>query len=714
MKMSDGTGTIDGELQFLTMTDDGCLLMVQNAYSGSTAAAVLFLKGVQVKATTQVMNTGAVAQTAQDPGFTTTAFLNVIGPATSIKTATPSAALGIGVASATNEVATAAVLSLDEADPSDTARVIDTGAALIVQVANTTDPPDWEATCADIDMGAAGWLTWGTQPTTAYYFHTLGFAPLNSGDTKMIHYHNAQSLTKMSVSSNVITEEESHDWGADAVAGPQTKFDGVWYMPLGETAQGKKITVIGDSGTDNTYVDLEFTGPVAASAMVFENLQDGTTPRVARALNQYVDTSTDGITWSGGADASNGWAIGSNDTDITNLTTHPEGFYVSKEDGFYDTDSQGGTQTLKTWPSSSKLPSNGQGAMTFESTKAFTYNHATGKFFFDGSTRPFQVGVDAIPGNGYYDDSAAITHEPFQGKYLESWTVGIYQYDIIVVTESSTTKTYITVTTFDRNEGAFKQEFFDQLSGVCRGLFVDSENRLWTGHVGGGVILYWQLGDDGGPDPGRNSIGYGPVDADEGTFRLYLGEVDFRHPYILKQLRSVEAVAAQAQTGLTVVPSFFHDINTVTETTPMTGSISSSGRTQLYVTTQGTNDTFYRTMAAQQWVTSTLTETDTAPLLILKYRINAFLRPQASDFAAAYEIIIDTGHPYDGSAEPIDALTQRTNLFALKGSAPVTVEGVGSITHTMIITEVSELEMRQTDNGVTWVVVLSALDWVDA
>jgi hypothetical protein len=516
----------------------------------------------------------------------------------------------------------------------------------------------------------------------------------------------------MSVSANVITEEESHDWGADAVAGPETKFDGTRYLALGGTADAATITGIGGSGVNNTYGNPSHSG-TNIKAMAFANLQDGTVPRVARALNQYVDTSTDGTTWSGTGDASSGWAIGSSDTDVTNLTTHPEGLYVSKEDGFYDSDSQGGTQPLKTWPSSSKLPSNGQGAMTFESTSAFTYNHATGKFFFDGSSRPFEVGVDAIPGNGYYP---SITHEPFQGKYLESWTVGIYQYDIIVVTESSTTKTYITVTTFDRNEGAFQIDFFDQLSGVCRGLFVDSENRLWTGHVGGGKILYWQLGDDGGPDPGRDSIGYG--EDNDGTTRLYLGEVDFGHPYVLKQLRSVEAIAEQTQTGLSIKPAFFHD-DEAGEVTPMGDGASNDvintlGRTQLYVTTQGTADTFYHTMAAQQWITATHDNTDTSPFQLLKYRINAFLRPQASDFAAAYEIIIDTGHDYDGGAAPIDALTLRTNLFALKGSAPVTVEGVGSITHTMIITEVSELEMRQTESGVTWVIVLQALDWVDA
>ena len=718
-KLANGSGAVEGDARWKSMDTDGFTITIKDAFSTSNRVAALCLKGVRVKATTQtILTTVGATQDAQDPSFTSEAFLNVGGIATALSISRDNASLGIGVASATGEVETAAFFSRDSAGAADTARLADTTGALSIMSVDTSDPENDRATCAFIDMGTPGWLTWGIEGGTAHYFHTLAFAGLSDANTKMIHYHNAQSLTKMSVggtSANpTITEREAHDWGAGAVAGPFTKFNGTYFMPLGENQNAQQITAIGDIGTNNSYSDVQ-NSSTSIKAHAFADLQDGTVARMARGLNQFVDVTvgaTPSITdWSGGDTGSTGYIIGSSDTNITNLTTYAEGLYVSKEDGIYTTDPQGGANPMKTWPPSSKAASNGQGTVNFTTTKAVTYNHESGKFFVDGESRAFDVGVDAIPGNGNYPN---ITHEPFQGKYLESWTKGKYQYDLLTITESSTTKTYIVVTEFDRDEQTFQQEFFDQLDGVCRGIFIDSDNLLWVGHVGGGNIIFYQLGDDAGPDPGRNAIGYGEDDNGTQTFRLYLGEVDFGHPFVLKQLRSVEAIAEQTHTGLTVIPSFFHDINTVTETTPMSGTISATGRTQLYVNIQNTNDTFYHTMAAQQWEITSATNTDTSPFQMLMYRINAFLRPEASDFAAAYEIIIDTGLPYDGGAMPIDALTLRTNLFALKGSAPVTVEGVGSITHTMIITEVSELTIRQSESGVSWVVVLSALDWVDS
>lgn len=697
-------GSKIGGIKYSSMDADGFTFNVSDAAGSAKLVSALSIKGLQAKIVSFAKSTSTGNEPAQDPGFATEAFMVFGGNQTALDTTTDSASFGMSFVTAADEDRAMAFFDEDAQGTTDSGSAFDSASAcLIVSDTAIID----EASCGNIDMGTAGWLNWATNSGAQQYLHAIGLAGMASSNTKMIHFTNGQSLTKMSVAANVITEEESHDWGAAAVSGQPAEFENVWYVPLGTEADAQKITAIGDSGTDNTYADVTHSG-AGIKAHAFSNLQDGIVARIARGLNQYADTSADGSTWSGGADASTGFEIGDSSNDITNLIPASEGLHIGKTDNLYFMDTGGNNDPVTSFPQSKSHEHNGQGMVTFEGTDVVIYNHESGLFLFDGSSRPQRIAFEAILENGFY---ANITHEPYKCHYHECVTIGDYLYFLAHVTESSSTKTYIGQLKIDREAGGYTVHIADRLDGVARGLFVDSENRLWTGHVGGGVILYWKLGDDGSLDAGRDSIGHGAASE---TRRLYLGEIDMGFPYVLKQLRSVETITEGTHTEITLAPAFFHDAST--EVTPLSAEVTAAGRTQLYVNTLGTNDTFFRSMAAVQYkTTGSYTNTGTDPLRLIKYRVNAFLRPQASDFADAYEIIINTGiEGSDGQDLPDDARTMRTNLAALKGAAPKYVTGPDGIQRWLMFTEVSEPEVLDTEDGVTWVIRLEAAEWINA
>ncbi|MFQ5472739.1 MAG: hypothetical protein ACE5FA_07640, partial [Dehalococcoidia bacterium] len=689
-------GALDAEASYVSMDDDGFTLNYSNAGTQALVSA-LSIKGLQIKAGTVDKRTSTGNQAVEDPGFTSEAFMVVGGNATTLDALTDGAALAIGAASSTSAVETAAIFDEDAQGTTDTERISDTTAAMILQTTDADGGIDNEATCGNIDMGTAGWLNWGTADANANKLHYLAFAGLAGSNTKMIHYHNGQGLTKISVSSNVPTEEESHDWGAAAVAGPPVKFEDNWYCPLGTEANAQKITAIGDSGTNNAYTDVTDTGSgTSIKAHAFGFIQDGQIARITRGLNQWVDTSLDGSTWSGGADGSSGTEVGDSTTRVTNLVTSPTGTFIGKEDNLYEMSAALSARKVTSFSTSDKGTDNGAGMVNFEGTDTVIYNHNRGAFLFSGVSRPARILMEAIKGMGFYP---TLTHEPFKGRYMESAIAQDWLYTLVAVTESSSTFTYLLASRLDREQGRFVTYVYDRLSGVCRGLFVDSENRLWTGHVGGGTILYWQLGKDGSPDSGRDSIGFGAASE---TRRLYLGEVDFGWPYIRKQVFYSSFITEGSHTNITVAPAFLHDGGS--EVTPMSAEVTAAGKTQLKASTLGTNDTCYRTMPVLQFKTASgYTNTGTDPLSVLKYTVQAWLRPEASDFVGGYEAILDTKVPYDGGGIPPDALTVRDELVGYQDDLAKQVMFWGT-TYTMFVTDVSDLEVKKVEDEMHWVV----------
>lgn len=655
---------------FTSMDESGFTVHTLGGFSELTAT--LSLKGLRVKAGNFTKKTTATTEAAQAIGFTTTAFLLSSVLSTTDQPGTQEgAALAIGAASATDEVEASAWLDQDNVGTSDVYGLDDT--ALAFEEIDDTGAELATATCADIDMETAGWLTWGVNTGAAVNIYFLGFAALASSSSA-IYGSNSQTTTKMTIASNVITVQEQTQHGGDASCGFGTTFEDIRWQPLGKIANAVKLTAV-------TVTTGDTWGDAGHTAVAYCNQQDGPTAKLAKgysasaaAAANLVALSSDGSSFAGG------WEIGDLTAEIIRMVDTGTSFYVGKQDNLYRADPTSIADKITANPPHPHPgDAHGAGLTAAPGTDACFYNHGPNEWFFTGGQRPADIGIDTNPFNQPIEN---ITHEPVNGEYHEGVLGGDWKYNLYRVTESSTTKTYVLASHWIRGLGRWIPHSYDRLDGWARGAFIDNEFRLWIAF--NGDYMYYQLGKDYSPDAGRNNIGYGAAST---TYRNYLPEIDAGLEVTKKRLWQFFILTRNIDATCPVQLIVHRDEDVEEDVGP---AIVTSGLSKRHWI-NGTKDTATRLRLGMKITTTATYDPASSDPQVLVFGVRVFSEP---DVAGAYDITIDTGAAYEGDEPAQEAKDQRDALLALVNNDAVVVTDPQGNELVLRFLDVSDLQVQ--------------------
>lgn len=696
-------GVSNGTFAMSSMNPDGFSLQRVVGGRGVTFVS-LALKGLQIRAGNVAKSTAAATadQAAVALPFASTSFLVAsMQSEGALGAGQIHAGFGVGAVAGTGDVSAHAMFDEDNVASTDNYRIAHTTAAFVKL--NNTDGAtiDAIATCNSLDMNTAGWLRWTTNDIVATRLFYLAFAPLTPADTApYILCFNGQRATQLAVSTTpAITVVEQEDFGVSAQCGHPAKFLGEWYLPLGPTVAFSRLTVIGSSGmtwTPDATPDF---------ALAFATIQDGQTARLARGHTvNKVDMSSDGADWS-----ASDFDIGDTSAFITSMDDSGTQLSVVKSDGnLYVWDPTGNSIKVSSAPITFSDPDNGTGLVAIEGTNAAVWNTSSALMLYRGdATRPQAIGPDANRDNRAIP---AVAHEPHRGRHYEWWPVEDtpYSYGLYRVIEPAlgTTKTYIDC--YEKVEGGFIIHPFDRYDGVARGMYVDSRKRLWTCFVEEGKIGFWQLGKDGSPDAGRDSIGFGASDS---TYKAYYPEDDFGFPHTLKQLRAMEVKVRNVSTYGGLVGLQLRSITDGGSEVPLGGPIVTDNVVRRFFTTE----TCYDVRPVVEIVTeSSWNNTVGTSPEVLSLIVHAFLRPVG---ARRVRILIDTrgdyGNGVSQQAAGMDPKKVRETLQALERGAPISVTDPEGASKTLYITKVSDAQIDG-DETIDYVLAVEGVVWVAA
>lgn len=659
---------------FTSMDEDG---FTTSSGAGINAADIVYtlsLKGIQVLAGNFTKKTSSGNQAAQTIGFTTEAFLVASTQATAQSGLDDDhARFSLGGASSTSEVEAMSWTDEDAQATTDTYG-LDDAALAFEMTAVTNGAEDSTATCGNIDMETAGFLNWGAASGSEEHIFYLALASEAKAVT-FVYGASGQRTSKMSVSANVITVEEQVDHGNDASIGYGATFDDKRYLPLGKIASAVRLDAVTVS-TGDTWAATA----TPYTAVAFAKQQDGPTAKLAKAYStsstgpaNLVALSSDGDVYAGG------WDIGDDTDDIVRMADTGTSFYIGKEDNLYRADPTKVSEKITSESGSSS--DNGTGLIAAQGTDVALYSHGSSEFFFGGRNRPDDISIDVNPFN---QPIANITHEPVSGTYLESVISGDWKYNLYRVTESSSTKTYVLASHWIAQLGRWIPHSYDRLDGWARGMFIDEEFHLWTAN--NGTYLYYQLGQDGSPDAGRDNIGYGAAST---TYLFYLPEIDAGMEVTSKRLWQFFVLTRNIDNTCPVQLIVHRDEGVEELVGPI---ITTSGLSNRYWT-KGTKNTATRFRLGIKIVTTSGYAPATTDPQVLVLGARVFSEPET---AGAYDITIDTGAAYEGDEPQAtqEAKDQRDALQALVNSDAVDVTDPQGNNLTLRFLGVSDLRVQ--------------------
>lgn len=687
----NGIGGMDGAgalawLSVVSANPAGVYFKVNNSVTSATRqVSVLSLRGLQARVNnTAITTTVSNTQDAESIGFTTESFLVFGQRLETAETLTANASFGMGLVAGTSSVESFSMHDEDAVvlGTTDTDSVFDTTAAMsLLSDAAIID----EATCGDIDMENAGWLTWGTESGNPYLLGYLAMAALGTGeDTTYVYCGNGDTITKMSVSSDLltITEEQSRS-KAGGTFGKPAKFDSVWHIPWGGSVTAEYISTIG-AGVDDTYANINGT----PTALAFTTQMDGATSKILRAYStNLVDASA-----TGGASASfdaSAFEVGDDSAVITNMEDSGTSVFVGKADGLYWFEQPGIAFPLTHIPrhSHGANTTHGVGLLAVHGTNAAIYNHGSQLFWFDGANLPDNIAPESSLLNSLIDN---LTHVPLGGEWMETAQAGNWHYALYRVTET-TDVTYLMA--FYRAGGRWVFHSYNRIDGIMRGLGVidiDGVQTLWTTFLSEGYIGFYVIGRDGSPYAARDSIGYGEAST---TYLWYGPEVSHDAPITNKQLWRMVIHTRDISSTCPIQLQLIREDGSAQN---VGSTITADGQAIRYLTL-GTNDTAVRHRPVISMTTTAGYAPTTTDPQVLALADQVYPRP---DRSRTFQIIVDTQlRPLGDSYSIDDAKTVRDRLVALTGdAAPVACTDPDGNSIQLKFTEIRELALRTVSN----------------
>ena len=163
-------------------------------------------------------------------------------------------------------------------------------------------------------------MSWTLSSSVAWVSIALSLIPAN---ITVVNVLNGRYRYKINGSSWALMGTK--DYGAGAQCGRPELFESAHYIPLGATVDARKITAFG-AGDETTDTDAAIAGSIKAHA--FCAVQDAGTAKLARALANSIDLSSDGADWS-----ASGFEAGDTTFNITDLLSAPGEIIVIRPDG---------------------------------------------------------------------------------------------------------------------------------------------------------------------------------------------------------------------------------------------------------------------------------------------------------------------------------------------------------------------------------------------
>ena len=173
------------------------------------------------------------------------------------------------------------------------------------------------STQAGADGGVMSWTL-----ATSQIWGMVAAALLPKATLPVFYVLNGRYGYKINGSSYALMGTQ--DYGAGAQCGRPELFEDAHYIPLGSTVDAQKLTAFG-SGDETTDTSAAITG---IKAHAFAGIQDAGTAKLARALNNKVDISSDGADWSASP-----FEAGDSTHVITDLAAAPGEIVVIRPDG---------------------------------------------------------------------------------------------------------------------------------------------------------------------------------------------------------------------------------------------------------------------------------------------------------------------------------------------------------------------------------------------
>lgn len=522
-----------------------------------------------------------------------------------------------------------------------------------------------------------------------------------AASAQYIYLGGGRYLTKVSKGGTApnmtITQEHQTDFGPNAQFGRPARYGQTtakWYLALGNNEEAQTLDSV-STGSGDTFSTV--TG---IRAQAFATQVQGANSSLLRAFDgNKVNTSTDGSTFG----PASGFPVGNASEKITSMIESGSGVFVATDSNLHEFPSGGSgvSRKLTPFPVSDKDDDFGAGLAVPEGSGVAFYNHR-GYYFWDGGALE-QVDIDA---NELNQAIANVTFEPFRVIHT-SMVIASRKWIYVAaqVTESSTTKTYLIAGRRHLESGRITWDCLDRFDGVMRLVPIsgglDSGKCMWFAFVGTSFGC-WQLGPNGEPDPGRDSLGKGAAST---TFQWYSPRDDFGFPHTLKQLVSTEVKTLNSGATCPLEIKILKDSGAAVSAG---STITSSGVHERYY---GTDDSCYDLMTLLEVVTTSGYDPTATDLIIFSVINRAFLRPKQ---VQRVNCTIDTSRPlYSSESESQrNANDMLADLKTLERAAPTSLIDPNDNTKNLYITGVTATTKNVLESGpINYIIQVEGVVW---
>ena len=356
-------------------------------------------------------------------------------------------------------------------------------------------------------------------------FPVYTFIAEDSANEAYLYILNGQRAHKIKISDGTLVTAKN--FGNNAVCGRPALFNGVWYVPLGNSVDYQSLDTISTAGSD--------TWSAAASgqkALHFTTLVDETVAKIVRAeTDSEVSIASDPTSAASWGDS---FGVGETTAEIVDLHTWRGEILIVRQDSVYRSDVQGNAHAIQTFVGSTITPDFAyHGANSFVHGAYFYWPHISGLWRFTGSTVADNIGFDSALDytSPAQQESSLAFSEPISWTSFAAYGRWAYAFAI-------TAETLMLMYGRIGNDGSvlWHGKLWEQTAGDTSARVAitdDGGPMLWV--FGNQHLTRILLAADGSPRTRTDDVkDRGEASA---TFYTYLPQVDFGDRTRQKQLR---------------------------------------------------------------------------------------------------------------------------------------------------------------------------------
>lgn len=221
-------------------------------------------------------------------------------------------------------------------------------------------------------------------------FPVYTFIAEDPANEAYLYILNGQRAHKIKISDGSLVWVKN--FGTNAVCGRPALFNGVWYVPLGNSVDYQSLDGISTTGSSDTW-SAAATGE---KALHFTTTVDETVAKIVRAeTNSGVSIASDPTSAANWGDT---FYVGESTAEIVDLHTWRGEILIVRQDSVYRSDVQGNAHAIQTFVGSTITPDFAyHGGNSFVHGAYFYWPHVSGLWRFKGSTVADSIGFDTAP-----------------------------------------------------------------------------------------------------------------------------------------------------------------------------------------------------------------------------------------------------------------------------------------------------------------------------